>query len=260
MSKRRRLRKGGGTPFVQIFHWMMQCPAWRDLGPVPQALYLVLKRYYTGTNNGSIGLSCRQAADAIDMHYSTVSRAFKKLHDHGFVVEVTKGVVGRGSGYNKATEWLLDECRDDRNGKPPTKRFLQWSKSKNTVAKAEEGVASLKREGNPIPQNAPSRFASATQEGSSARTTLQPRNTLTSSHTHCAADEARGEAVPPKRSKPRDACAPLGSPVVASVPIEKKSPTSSVSAGSAINLPGDEAQPVQIGDVANAILERARAG
>lgn len=202
--------RDGGPPFVQIFRYMMESEAWRELGPVAQAVYLALKRHYNGSNNGQIGLSCRQAAEGIGMSYSTTSRAFKRLIEHGFIEEATKGVVGRGSGYNRATEWLLDECNDNRNGKPARKRFIQWSKSSSTVATASKHVAPLQRDGSSLSSKLQTRFIGATSNAFVGPGALHPGNTLTSSHGQGANRETRGAAEPHEQSKPRVACTGLG--------------------------------------------------
>lgn len=253
-NKRRRGKKSGGPPFVQIFHWMMESAAWRDLGPVPQAVYLVLKRYYTGSNNGTIGLSCRQAADAIGVHYSTTSRAFKKLIDHGFIVEVSKGVVGRGSGYNRATEWLLEECRDDRNGAPPRKPFMQWSKDKSTVAMTPTHVAKAQRNGKGLPPSGASRSTHATSKPIAINAALHQGNTLTSSHRPGTLDETRGAAGPQERSKPR----------VARTGADDTAPNSLQTAELATKGPrslgaqtGNPVGPIQVSEALRSVLQRA---
>jgi hypothetical protein len=66
-----------GPTFAQVFHYLLETPAWRDLDCVARGVYLEIKKHYSGSNNGRIGLSCRQAADAIGMSPATASRAFK---------------------------------------------------------------------------------------------------------------------------------------------------------------------------------------
>lgn len=200
MTRRRNsFKKKGGPKFVQLFHWVMDTPAWRDLDTTARSLYLELKRHYSGTNNGSVGLGCRQAAEALGVHYSTASRAFRSLCEHGFIVPVTPGRFG--NGYHLATEWLLTEYFDNQTGEPARKDFLKWSadsqptrstKIKTQVAKSEREVAPAQPVSTIIPQIEPDSCTSATETPVSSKSRLHPRNTLTSSHRQGASGPTRG--------------------------------------------------------------------
>lgn len=188
-----RHKRKGGPPFVQVHHWIMGTAAWRDLDPVARALYFELKLFYNGTNNGTIGLSVRQAGEVLGMSSATASRAFQRLIDHGFIVATTKGIPGTGSGYHHATEWLLTEAYDDRNGRSARKDFTAWRPENSlTVANNETRVSPMQRGGSEIPQDNPSRFTDATSKPVSEESTLHQRNTLTSSHRHTRRMAAAG--------------------------------------------------------------------
>lgn len=253
--------KEGGPPFVQMFHWVLGCDAWRDLGPNSQAAYFALKRYYNGGNNGSIGLSCRQAAEAIAMSPATASRALQNLVAHGFIIEVTKGVVGRGSGYNLATEWLLTECYDDRHGKPATKLFMQWRKAETTVSVLNQDVSPVQRGGKSVPQEGPPRSTRATRNRNPAISTLHGRNTLTSSHTLGTWNETRGAAGPQERSKPRVARTKESKPKIMSYGIGEESPAGFVPIGQTLDRRADDARgPIQVSEALRAVLQKADHG
>jgi hypothetical protein len=249
--------KKGGPPFVQMFHWVLGSEAWRDLGPNSQAVYLALKRHYNGVNNGAIGLSCRQAAEAIAKSPATASRALQNLVAHGFIIEVTKGVVGRGSGYNLATEWLLTECYDDRQEKPATKLFLQWRKSGTAVSVFPPDVSSVQRGGISLPLGRAPRSTDATHSGDPAKTALHRRNTLTSSHIQGRRNAARGAAGPQERSKPRAALPSNPKPEVAPSGISQDPPMESATMGPVGDKRSDDRQPIQISESLRAILQNA---
>ena len=192
-----------GPTFVQEFHYIMETAAWRDLDCVARSVYLEIKRHYSGSNNGRIGLSCRQAADAIGMSPASASRAFQTLIEHGFIVEVVKGVPARGSGFNKATEWLLEEYRDDRAGRPPSKSFMSWSKNRIPVSNTANCVSPMQRDGIQIPLGPRPRFTHATSKPVLADPTLHPRNTLTSSHRQVAVGSAAPVASEPSQASAR---------------------------------------------------------
>ena len=56
-------RKKTGPRFVQLFYFMLESKAWKDLNAVERAIYVELTERYNGTNNGRIGYSARMAAD-----------------------------------------------------------------------------------------------------------------------------------------------------------------------------------------------------
>lgn len=125
MSRRRRTHS---LPFIQIMKWMTGTAAWRSLDPTARALYLELRARFNGTNNGHIGLGCREAAEALNVGKNVANRAFDALEERGFIR------VGTPSGFNtngrRATEWLLTELKDDRNNQPATKDFAKWPAKK----------------------------------------------------------------------------------------------------------------------------------
>ena len=190
MGKRHPARKGGGGPaFVQLYRWLLDTPAWRDLDPVARALYVEIKRHYTGTDNGTVGLGARDAGKALGVHYSTAARAFDRLREHGFIIAASPGRFG--NGYHLSTEWLLTEARDDRNAAVATKDFVSWRpvapaqpEIRSQVANRGTQVAPAQLSGSGLPQT----VALAQLKGAVSQVhRLHQRNTLTSSHRHGAA-------------------------------------------------------------------------
>jgi hypothetical protein len=116
-------------PFIKVDQWIMKTQAWRNLSANARAIYLELLLRFNGTNNGTIGLGCRDAADAIHVGKSTAGRAFKELEDHGFIS------VGTPSGFNvngrKTSEWVLTAFVDNRTGKPAVLTFKYWTLKEN---------------------------------------------------------------------------------------------------------------------------------
>ena len=125
MSKRGGHQKG--PPFIQIFRWVTASAAWQVLKPTERVLYLELRSRFNGHNNGSIGLGCREAAEAMNVGRDTANQAFGRLIDLGFIVPVVVGHLNGGkSNGRRATEWLLTELPDDRTGHKPSKAFMAW--------------------------------------------------------------------------------------------------------------------------------------
>lgn len=125
MTKNYGLHRGKGGRFVQMHHWLLDSEAWRCLRPGPRALYLELRRRFTGGNNGQIFLSHRDAAEALCVGRDTVANYFSELIDKGFIA-VTRGHCLGPSGIGQATVYRLTEER--YQGKPPSKEFMAWKK------------------------------------------------------------------------------------------------------------------------------------
>lgn len=149
MSKRHNKtgRSKGEPRHVRLYHWLMQSDAWRTLAPAAKALYLELGFRYNGSNNGRIGLSVRDAGDALQVSKATAARAFAELEQRGFVETVRKGHFDRKKRH--ATEWRLTEHRCDVSDTPATKAFMRWGReniagpSRETVSISSETVRSF---------------------------------------------------------------------------------------------------------------------
>lgn len=119
---------------IRLHHWLMKTQAWRSLDPVARCAYIELaSRYFVrkdgSNNNGEIPYSVREAADALNSSKATALRALRRLQEHGFIVEVTKGAFSQKVRHS--TEWQLTEF--PYQGSMATKDFARWQKQ-NTVS------------------------------------------------------------------------------------------------------------------------------
>lgn len=125
--KRRVNKKGRNEPtFSRLPHWVQDSPAYRSLKPGPRALLLELIRRYNGRNNGHIGMSARQAAEAINISdKDTALRYLNDLRDRGLIRPVTLGGFNmKDPTASRATEWALTWERE--NDRLPSREFQQW--------------------------------------------------------------------------------------------------------------------------------------
>lgn len=134
-SKPYKRAKRGQARFVQLHEWVMATEAWATLKPGPRALYLEVKRRYTGSNNGKITLSHREAANLLNVSRNTVGAWFAELEERGFI-RMTQGSCLGPSGVGQTAHWALEEI-PTMDGKPATKRFASWSKKQNPVPKSK---------------------------------------------------------------------------------------------------------------------------
>ena len=120
-------KKGAGR-FVQLPEWVQASEAWATMRPASRALYIELKRRFTGGNNGKIILSHRDAATALNIHRNSVGPLFADLQTRGFIMMTQAPHLGP-SGIGRASIWALEELPIEQ-GKPAGKAFMRWRKTK----------------------------------------------------------------------------------------------------------------------------------
>ncbi|MFT6296951.1 MAG: hypothetical protein ACJAWC_000289 [Yoonia sp.] len=124
-TKSYKSKKRGAGRHVQLLEWFMQSEAWRTLPVGPRCLYVELKRRYTGSNNGEIKLSHREAANLMGTSKNTVGRYFRELENRGFIKMTRMHCLGP-SGIGQTSTWALTECVTS-DMKPATKPFAAWT-------------------------------------------------------------------------------------------------------------------------------------
>jgi DNA-binding transcriptional MocR family regulator len=95
-----------------------------------------LKRRFTGSNNGRIILSHRDAAKALNVHRNTVGPWFTALQDRGFI-RMTQAPHLGPTGIGKASVWALDELPTD-DMKQARKQFAGWRQNQNPRTKKQD--------------------------------------------------------------------------------------------------------------------------
>jgi len=130
MAKPNKAGRNETTPFVQMLKPTLREPAWRDLSYGARCLYVTLKSYFNGSNNGRLYLSVRKAAEELGTSsLSSVERWFRELEGHGFIRKTERGYLG-AEGKGVATYWRLTElgCQTDR----PTRDYKDWKRENRT--------------------------------------------------------------------------------------------------------------------------------
>ena len=119
-------KRAAAERYVRLTYGMMQSQAWRGLDGNARAIYVELAMLYrgVGTNNGRIGFSVRQAAQAIHVSTATAARAMSHLQERGFIVATAKGTFVRK---RYATRWRLTEFKCDLTGQPASRDFETWT-------------------------------------------------------------------------------------------------------------------------------------
>ncbi|MCG6115225.1 MAG: hypothetical protein MEQ84_08500 [Mesorhizobium sp.] len=116
---------------LRLYDWMLKSPAYRSLSVYSRCLYIEIKRRYTGSNNGQIVFSFREAMEAVGCSNRPMLAAFDELQHKGFIKAVEKGAFSwkvRVDGKGRATTWLLTEHKADHPVPSITasKDFMKW--------------------------------------------------------------------------------------------------------------------------------------
>jgi hypothetical protein len=133
MSKPRKGRNGRADKdarHVRLYHWVLGSEAWQSLNPNARAAYIELASKYAGggSNNGRIGCSVRQIANALHVGKATAQKALADLQERGFIVAMQKGAFSWKTG--TATEWRLTEFTCDVTNQLASKDFMRWQPKK----------------------------------------------------------------------------------------------------------------------------------
>lgn len=130
-SDRKGRSRGSGLPYTQLFHWIRRTEAWRSLSPYTRLLYIELRSKFTGTNNGDISMSYREAEELLGCSNRPVIVGFRELQDRGFIIPIKKGAFTwkvRFQGAGRATTWRLTELPADypERSLSPSNEFKNW--------------------------------------------------------------------------------------------------------------------------------------
>lgn len=103
-------------------YWVLDSDAFRDIPPGHAVkLLLRLLTRYNGSNNGSISMSTRQAAEELGCSHNHAAKCFRVLENLGFIRVTQKGAFSWKKRH--ATTWRLTwlDCGDE----PATKEFMR---------------------------------------------------------------------------------------------------------------------------------------
>jgi hypothetical protein len=129
-SRRKTLQNGRNKHqgFTKLDHVIQDSIAFRDLSPHAVRILLEIMRRYNGKNNGTIPLSCREAATVAQCGKSSAVRFFRELQEHGFITKEKQGYFT----VRDAAEWRLTFQPDHRQGRnpAPSHDWREWKPEK----------------------------------------------------------------------------------------------------------------------------------
>jgi hypothetical protein len=113
-----------GPIFVQLFHYMLRCPAYVSLSPWARSALIEVHLGYNGGNNGRIILSVRDLAKRLGCNKDTANDALRELIKKGFIEPRIPGAFR--VKFKRATEWRLNDRRCNATGERQSQAFLKW--------------------------------------------------------------------------------------------------------------------------------------
>jgi DNA-binding transcriptional regulator YhcF (GntR family) len=131
-TRRAKRHRYDGPNFVQLFHYMLRCPAYVSLSAWARAALIEVHLGFNGGNNGKIILSVRAVAKRIGCHRDTAGRALQELIDKGFIEPRFKGAFS--VKFRRATEWRLTDRRCHATGEPQSQAFMKWREPAERLA------------------------------------------------------------------------------------------------------------------------------
>lgn len=167
---------GGRERFVHLPHRLMKSSAYRSLSLKSRALLVELIMLDNGSNNGSLYLSLRDAADRLGMSdLTSVSGAFDELIDRG-LLKCTKEAHFhvKAAEHSRARCWTLTWLRADKRA--PTN---DWEKYEPPTGlrerkRMERGMKALKRYYRALTSHRLPVLESGTQSDESAKSSTSP--------------------------------------------------------------------------------------
>ena len=181
-GKKRRHKGRSASPFVML-HWhLLDSRGWHALTPRACLAYIYLARFYSGKNNGLIGMAARRLATMMDCNKATASRALRELDDAGFITTMKVGTFSRRD--RLASEYRLNNFSCDVTNEPPLRT---WDCQRWEAPEAPATVALVPPHGctrGPLRAKTPPHgITSATVKDQNSHFTVAPSSThLESNH------------------------------------------------------------------------------
>ena len=128
MGRVNRKGRSKGPSYINLHRGITNSPAWKALSCEAKCLVLLVWERHSGTNNGTIPLSHREARTALGIGNTKTAKAFRDAQEHGFLIERAKGSFDwkMGAGQGRATEFEL--TAEPCDGNPPKLLYRYWQK------------------------------------------------------------------------------------------------------------------------------------
>jgi hypothetical protein len=128
---------------VRFYWWEIHSPAFRSLSPVARCVLLELKALYTGSNNGTLFLSAREAGRRVGVGKTKAWQALRELQQKRFIRVVERGAFSWKTAARRgdATCWLLTEFPPGGEKGVGTKDFMHWKGEAEAPTKSDSRFA-----------------------------------------------------------------------------------------------------------------------
>ena len=150
-----RRKRGRGPKFVQLFWYVVDLPAWRDMTGDEIKAYIRVMRRFNGANNGSIAMSARDLAGEIGCSKSTAARRLDRLVERGLLEIAERSSFSLKK--KKAAEYRLTVYPCDKTNKaaswtastPPPPIPERKDRRRSATKELDDGLTAM---GRTVPQ------------------------------------------------------------------------------------------------------------
>ena len=91
VNKNRKAKTGKAYQYVQLYHYILNSPAYRSLSYTARSLLVDIAKQYNGQNNGDLCLAYSQMRPLGWSSHGVLDRAKAELLERGFIQETRKG-------------------------------------------------------------------------------------------------------------------------------------------------------------------------
>jgi len=152
IDKHRRQQHQRTSQFVQLFHYMIDCPSYGALRPVARAALVEVARLYNGGNNGMLAMSSRRLATRLGTSKDTAARALNALEAGGFIKVIKVGSFATKK--RRATEYRLTFQKCDVTRQPPSRDFMNRGSSGSSSERSQPEDSMVRKQGQTTSEEA----------------------------------------------------------------------------------------------------------
>ena len=132
----------GDAKHIRVYKWEFDSDAYRALSCYARCLLHEIRMRHTGTNNGHIPLSVREASDLLGSSINTARKAFKELQEKGFIRCNVKGAFTVKN--RQASTWIL--TNESFGNHLPTKEYMSWEPPSEFKKQYQKVIPSVSRD------------------------------------------------------------------------------------------------------------------
>lgn len=126
MAKINKKGRSNGVPFIRLHRGITGSEAWLASSCFERCLFIAVYGRHSGTNNGRISFSIREACEELHIGKATAQKAFTGLLEKGFLICRKDGSFSQKTGATEARAREWEVTSEPCDGKPPKSLYRNW--------------------------------------------------------------------------------------------------------------------------------------